>query len=84
MKIQQIGAFEAKTRLSELLEKVQRGQVFHITRRGQPVAVLSGLHPENGVAPLRGESLVSRCRALRARSKRGPETLKQLVDWGRR
>ncbi|HEU0011181.1 MAG TPA: type II toxin-antitoxin system prevent-host-death family antitoxin [Verrucomicrobiae bacterium] len=84
MKIQQIGAFEAKTRLSELLEKVQRGQVFHITRRGQPVAVLSGIEPKDGAAPRRNDSLVSRCRALRARSKRGPETLKQLVDWGRR
>ena len=37
---QEIGAFEAKTKLSELLEKVRKGQVFVITRRGQPVAEL--------------------------------------------
>ena len=38
-----IGAFEAKTRLSELLEKVRQGQVFCITRRGHPVAELRPL-----------------------------------------
>lgn len=83
MKIHEIGAFEAKTKLSELLEKVQRGQVFHITKRGQPIAVLTGLHPE-GESKAGSESLLSRCRALRARSKRGPESLKDLVEWGRR
>jgi prevent-host-death family protein len=37
---QRIGAFEAKTRLSELLEQVSRGRTFVITRRGKPVAEL--------------------------------------------
>ena len=40
MEITDIGAFEAKTRLSELLEEVSRGRVFRITRRGKPVAEL--------------------------------------------
>jgi prevent-host-death family protein len=35
-----IGAFEAKTRLSELLEQVSRGRTFRITKRGRPVAEL--------------------------------------------
>ena len=35
-----IGAFEAKTRLSELLEKVSRGRVYRITKRGRVVAEL--------------------------------------------
>ena len=37
---QKIGAFEAKTRLSELLEQVRRGRTFVITRRGKPIAEL--------------------------------------------
>jgi prevent-host-death family protein len=37
----QIGAFEAKTRLSELLRKVERGERFTITHRGRPVAQLT-------------------------------------------
>ena len=40
MEVTDIGAFEAKTRLSELLEQVSKGRVFRITRRGTPVAEL--------------------------------------------
>ncbi len=35
-----IGAFEAKTHFSELLERVIHGEVFTVTRRGKPVATL--------------------------------------------
>jgi len=40
MDIEEIGAFEAKTRLSELLDRVSRGHVYRITKRGRPVAEL--------------------------------------------
>lgn len=40
MEREDIGAFEAKTRLSELLDKVSRGHVYRITKRGKPVAEL--------------------------------------------
>jgi prevent-host-death family protein len=36
----EIGAFEAKTRLSEILRKVEQGERFTITRNGQPIADL--------------------------------------------
>ncbi len=36
----QVGAFEAKTHLSELLDKVSAGEEVLITRRGKPVARL--------------------------------------------
>jgi prevent-host-death family protein len=42
---EEIGAFEAKTKLSELLEKVRQGQVFLITKRGRPVAELRPVTP---------------------------------------
>lgn len=35
-----IGAFEAKTRLSELLDNVRRGRIYRITKRGRVVAEL--------------------------------------------
>lgn len=35
-----IGAFEAKTHLSELLVAVEAGETVRITRRGKPVAEL--------------------------------------------
>ena len=33
-----VGAFEAKTRFGDLLDRVERGEVIVITRRGHPVA----------------------------------------------
>ena len=35
-----VGAFEAKTRLSQLLEEASRGRTIIITRRGRPIAEL--------------------------------------------
>jgi len=41
MKVQEAGLFDAKTHLSEMVEKVEkRGVVYRITRRGKPVAEL--------------------------------------------
>ena len=40
MDTEDIGAFEAKTRLSELLDNVSRGRVYRITKRGTPIAEL--------------------------------------------
>lgn len=33
-----LGAFEAKTYLSQILERIERGEEFIITRYGKPVA----------------------------------------------
>jgi prevent-host-death family protein len=35
-----VGAYDAKTRLSELLDRVERGEQIVITRHGRPVARL--------------------------------------------
>jgi prevent-host-death family protein len=40
MSVEEIGAYEAKTRLSELLDEVAQGRVYRITKRGRPVAEL--------------------------------------------
>lgn len=40
MKVLEVGAFEAKTHLSQLLDEVEKGAVVKISRRGRPVAVL--------------------------------------------
>lgn len=38
--MREVGAFEAKTHLSELLAAVEAGETITITRRGKPVALL--------------------------------------------
>ena len=39
-RVQEIGAYEAKTNLSRLLRQTRTGQSFIITQRGKPVAEL--------------------------------------------
>ena len=39
-RVQEIGAYEAKTNLSRLLRQTRAGQSFIITQRGKPVAEL--------------------------------------------
>ncbi len=36
--LEQIGSYDAKTKLPEILRKVQKGQSFTITNHGKPVA----------------------------------------------
>jgi antitoxin (DNA-binding transcriptional repressor) of toxin-antitoxin stability system len=39
--MQTVGAYEAKTKLSALLERVNKGESFTITRHGIPLAMLT-------------------------------------------
>jgi prevent-host-death family protein len=55
-----VGLYEARTRLSELLDHVARGKAFLIKRRGKPAAVLAPLTRKerrdgghHGVCPMR-------------------------------
>lgn len=47
----EVGAYEAKTHLSDLLDRVERGERITITRHGKPVAHLVPLpgHPDRTV-----------------------------------
>jgi prevent-host-death family protein len=51
----EIGAFEAKTRLSEILRKVEGGERFTVTVRGRPVA---------NIVPAQDRTSISRKEAL--------------------
>jgi prevent-host-death family protein len=42
-----VGSFEAKTKLSELLDKVEAGETVTITRHGKPVAQLVPVQPDH-------------------------------------
>ncbi len=42
--ITEIGAYEAKTHLPRLLERVRQGERFTITRHGVPIAELRPVH----------------------------------------
>lgn len=75
-----VGVFEAKTRLSELLETVQRGEEVIITKRGLPIATLRPI--ENRAD--RAQSAIDALRAIGARTKPGPDGIHDLIEDGRR
>lgn len=77
----EVSAFEAKTRLSELLRETEAGRSFVIRRRGKAVARLTPAAQEpRGIEISR---LVASFRAIRARLA-GTVKVRDLVEEGRR
>ena len=80
---QRIGAFEAKTHFSSILEKAERGEDFVVTRRGKPVAK---------IIPFRQEPAMTRKEALESlaemrklfRGKPGDFNIREAIEDGRR
>ncbi|MGJ4746754.1 type II toxin-antitoxin system Phd/YefM family antitoxin [Leptospira licerasiae] len=58
-----VSAFQAKTHLSELLKKVQAGEVFVITHRGKPIAKLIPFSEEIEFDPKEGLNTLKKIRA---------------------
>lgn len=71
----EIGAFEAKTRLSEILRKVEQGERFTITVRGRAVA---DLVPRNDAKRQRAAEAV---RQLMAMPKVKGISGEQVLEW---
>ena len=78
-----IGIFEAKNRLSELVERAAHGEEIVITRRGEQVARL--MPPETRNAEGQARALVERIRRSRAKhALGGAASIRELIDEGRR
>ncbi len=80
-----VNLFDAKNRLSALIDQVEEGHELVITRRGKPVARLVPVEPANA----QGAAAVARLRALRhSIAARGAtftwDELKTYRDTGRR
>ena len=78
----EVGAFEAKNRLSALLERAERGEEILITRRGKPVARLGPVKPviDRGVAREAANRILERSRS----ASLGGINIKELIAEGRR
>lgn len=77
-----VGAFDAKTHLSELLDRVARGERITITRHGVPAALL--IPVEETQQKLTHEEIVERMRALRKRVKPDKISVREMIEEGRR
>lgn len=80
-----IGAFEAKTHFSQLLDQVERGEEIIITRYGEAVAKLVSVHAVTGRQQL--AQLIAETRERRKGQDRGRKrgtSLRELIEAGRK
>ena len=76
-----VGLFEAKQKLSELVERASEGEQIGITRRGKLAAVIVPARPEMSM-----EEAFARIDQIRSKVKPLPKgmTIKDLIEEGRR
>jgi prevent-host-death family protein len=77
-----IGAFEAKTHLSSLLERVSKGERIAITKHGVPVALLV---PVNAASEPDRNAVIDELKAFgHGRALPKGVTIRDLIEEGRR
>jgi prevent-host-death family protein len=79
--MERIGTHEAKTRLSELLAKVRKGQEFLITNRGEPVAKLL---PASKLNQSQIRLAIKEIREIQSRNRLNGLKIRDMIDEGRR
>lgn len=79
--MKEIGAYEAKTHMAELLDEVSAGNSVTITRHGTPVAIVMPVS-SGRKAPV--PETIAKLRRLRIRNKLGELSLKELIEEGRK
>jgi|LSQX01.1.fsa_nt_gb prevent-host-death family protein len=75
-----IGAYEAKTHLSTLLDRVAKGERFVITKHGVPVAVLQ---PPDPASTIDAKQAIAKLRRFRQdqRAKGLLATREEIREW---
>jgi prevent-host-death family protein len=80
--MESVGAYEAKTHLPQLLDRVASGEEIQITRNGRPVARLV---PEPAEETTDIRSVIAQIREFRKGRKLGDDiTIRELIEEGRR
>ena len=74
-----LGLFEAKQKLSEIVERASEGEKIGITRRGKLAAIVVPARPETSV-----EEIFHDIEEVRKRARRTKKTsIKDLINEGR-
>jgi prevent-host-death family protein len=77
--MRKVGLFEAKQKLSELVERAGRGERIGITKRGKLTAVMGPAESEVDL-----KEVFARMDAIRKRSKKPKNvSVKELIEEGR-
>jgi prevent-host-death family protein len=77
-----VGVFDARRHLSDLFDRVSKGEKITNTRDGVPVAMLVPV--EGAKSKLTHKEIVEGMRKLRKRIKPGKMTVHEMVEEGRR
>ena len=75
----EIGAFEAKTQFSKLLDRARRGEEFVITHRGAAVARLTPL--DDGRDEAAARAVFQRLRRRAGEHEGPPISTAEVLDW---
>lgn len=76
-----VGAYEAKSHLPKLLERVTRGEHITITKHGVPVAVLQ---PPRSARTAEPGKVIAELRQFRARQSLNGLSIREMIEEGRR
>jgi prevent-host-death family protein len=80
--VQRIGAFEAKTHFSQLIDKAEHGEDFIITKRGRPVAKITSFQQEPEMTFKEAVEQLKEFRKL-YRGEPGSFKLREAIEEGR-
>ena len=76
-----VGAYEAKTHLSRLLDRVARGETITITKHGVPVAVLT---PPKKMRKTDPKDIIAELKKFRKKIHPDGLTIREMIEEGRR
>lgn len=79
-----IGIYEAKSRLSQLVEQVEAGHEVILTRRGRPVAKLVRVKRQKEEVPADRAQVLAEIKAFSKTLKLGRVNWRKLITEGRR
>ena len=75
-----VGAYEAKTHLAQILDRVAEGERFTISRHGVPVAILQPAAPAKQISV---RSAIEQIRNFRKGRRLAGLSLRDLIEAGR-
>ena len=79
--MQTVGAFEAKTHLSKLLDRVAKGERFRIEKHGVPVATLE---PVSTAKKRPAREVIAELKRFRSGKRLDGLSIRSLIEEGRR
>jgi prevent-host-death family protein len=76
-----VGAYEAKTHLPKLLERVSKGERITITKHGVPVAILQ---PPESLRKAEPKQVIAELRKFRDKHRLNGLSIRDMIEEGRR